>query len=105
MARYALASQSTTAVTVQTGVFILAMRTTATTKEFAPVSRHMATYRVQPTSDANSQRYGWKVTKNGRQVGNAHTKKSAAKRKARRKRGQGDSVVLHRKDGTVQGSM
>jgi len=62
----------------------------------------MATYRVLPLPDGVDQRYGWQVQKNGRRI-SKHTKKSAAKRKARQKAGMGDSVVLHRTDGTVQG--
>jgi len=64
----------------------------------------MAVYRVVPDADGDTQRYGWKVLKNGRRQSN-HTKKSAAKRKAKRMAGVGDSAILHRKDGTVQGSV
>jgi len=60
----------------------------------------MATYRVTPLSDGVDQRYGWQVQKNGRRV-SKHTKKSAAKRKARREANGSDSVVIHRTDGTV----
>lgn len=62
----------------------------------------MATYRVTPLPDGVDQRYGWQVKKNGRRI-SKHTKKSAAKRKANRKAGSGDSVVTHRMDGTVMG--
>jgi hypothetical protein len=62
----------------------------------------MATYRVVPLPDTVDQRYGWQVKKGGRRV-SKHTKKSAAKRKARQLAGRGDSVVLHRTDGTVMG--
>ncbi|MGK7297340.1 MAG: DUF2188 domain-containing protein [Candidatus Wenzhouxiangella sp. M2_3B_020] len=62
----------------------------------------MATYRVVPLPDGVSQRYGWQVKKNGRRV-SKHTKKSAAKRSARSKASSRDSVVMHRKDGTVMG--
>jgi hypothetical protein len=59
----------------------------------------MATYRVTPLPDGVSQRYGWQVQKNGRRV-SRHTKKSAAKRAARKNAGRGDSVLVHRLDGT-----
>lgn len=62
----------------------------------------MATYRVTPLPDDIDQRYGWQVKKNGRRI-STHTKKSAAKRKAKRKAGSNDSVVLHRSNGTVMG--
>jgi len=62
----------------------------------------MTTYRVLPLPDGVAQRYGWQVQANGRRV-SKHTKKSAAKRTAREKAGAGDSVVLHRSDGTVIG--
>ena len=64
----------------------------------------MAVYRVVPDADGDTQRYGWKVLKNGRRQSN-HTKKSAAKRKAERKAGPRDSVILHRMNGTVQRSL
>jgi len=62
----------------------------------------MATYRVTPLPDGVSQRYGWQVKKDGRRI-SKHTKKSAAKRNARRKAGEKDSIIMHRKDGTVMG--
>jgi len=62
----------------------------------------MATFRVVPLPDGVSQRYGWQVKKNGSRI-SKHTKKSAAKRTAQSEAGARDSVVLHRKDGTVQG--
>lgn len=62
----------------------------------------MGTYRVLPLPDGVSQRYGWQVKKDGRRI-SKHTKKSAARRKARQKAGQMDSVVVHRTDGTVMG--
>jgi len=62
----------------------------------------MATYRVTPLPDGVDQRYGWQVQKNGRRI-SKHTKKSAAKRKARQKAGANDSVVLHRMNGTAMG--
>jgi hypothetical protein len=62
----------------------------------------MATYRVIPLPDGVSQRYGWQVKKSGRRV-SKHTKKSAAKRKARQKAGADDNVVVHRQNGQVMG--
>lgn len=60
----------------------------------------MATYRVIPLPDGVSQRYGWQVQKNGRRI-SKHEVKSAAKRKAKRKAGPGDSVVIHGLNGQV----
>jgi hypothetical protein len=60
----------------------------------------MATYRVTPLPDGVSQRYGWQVQKNGSRI-SQHTKKSAAKRKARQEKGPNDSVVIHGKGGRV----
>jgi len=62
----------------------------------------MATYRVTPLPDTVDQRYGWQVKKNGRRI-SKHTKKSAAKRKAKAKGGRDDNIVIHRTDGTVMG--
>jgi len=62
----------------------------------------MATYRVLPLPDGVSQRYGWQVQKSGRRI-SKHTKKSAAKRKARQEAGMNDNVILHRMDGSVMG--
>lgn len=62
----------------------------------------MAIYRIQPLPDGVTQRGSWQVLRNGVQV-SAHTKKSAAKRSARRRAGSGDEVILHRTDGTVMG--
>jgi len=62
----------------------------------------MVVYRVQPLPDGVTQRGSWQVLRNGVQV-SAHTKKSAAKRAARRKAGSGDEVIVHRTDGTVMG--
>lgn len=64
----------------------------------------MATYRVTPLPDGTSQNYGWQVKKGNRRL-SKHYKKSGAKRKAKKKAGQNDSIVLHRTDGTVQRSM
>lgn len=60
----------------------------------------MTTYRVTPLPDGTDQRYGWQVQANGTRV-SKHTKKSAAKREARRRADSADSVILHRTDGTV----
>ena len=60
----------------------------------------MATYRVLPLPDGVSQRYGWQVKKNGRRV-SKHTKKSAAKRKARQMAKSNDSIVIHGMNGQV----
>lgn len=62
----------------------------------------MAVYRVTPLPDSVDMRSNWQVQKNGRRL-SSHTKKSAAKRRARREAGPGDSVVIHRTDGTVIG--
>lgn len=62
----------------------------------------MATYRVLPLPDGVDNRRSWQVKKNGRRI-SKHEKKSAAKRKARRKAGRNDSVILHRTNGTVMG--
>jgi len=62
----------------------------------------MATYRVTPLPDTTDMRGSWQVKKNGSRV-SSHTKKSAAKRKARRKAGPDDTVLLHRTDGTQMG--
>jgi hypothetical protein len=59
----------------------------------------MATYRVTPLPDGVAQRYGWQVQKNGSRI-SKHTKKSAAKRRARNEAGSSDNVVIHRKNGT-----
>lgn len=65
----------------------------------------MATYHVTPDADNDTQRYGWKVTKEGRGRQSNHTKKSAAKRKAKQLAGANDTVVIHRLDGTIQNSI
>jgi len=62
----------------------------------------MATIRVTPLPDGESLRGSWQVQKNGRQV-SIHRKKTAAKRAARSKADRMDSLVFHRKDGTVMG--
>ncbi len=62
----------------------------------------MATIRVTPLPDTVDMRSSWQVQKNGKRI-SQHTKKSAAKRAARREAGPEDSVVVHRTDGTVMG--
>lgn len=64
----------------------------------------MATYRVTPLPDGTTQRYGWQVQKNGTRI-SKHELKRAARREAEREADPTDSVVVHRKDGTVQGSV
>jgi hypothetical protein len=64
----------------------------------------MATYRVTPLPDSVDQNYGWQVKKGNRRI-STHYKKSGAKRKAKREAGRNDSIVVHRKDGTVMGKI
>lgn len=64
----------------------------------------MTTYRVMPLPDGTDLRGSWQVKKGGRQI-STHRKKSAAKRKAQRKAGEMDNVIVHRLNGTVQGSI
>lgn len=59
----------------------------------------MAIIQVTPLPDGIDQRSNWQVLKNGRQV-STHTKKSAAKRKARSLAGSTDQVRISRTDGT-----
>lgn len=53
----------------------------------------MAIVQVTPLPDGVDQRSNWQVVKDGRRV-STHTKKSAAKRKARRIAGATDEVVI-----------
>lgn len=63
----------------------------------------MTTYRVQPLPDGVSMQGNWQVKRNGsRQT--THTKKQSAENAARRKATVGDTIVLHRVDGSVQTS-
>ena len=55
----------------------------------------MGTYRVKPAGNR------WLVTKSGRTV-SRHNKKSRAKSSASSKASTGDSIVIHRSDGTIQ---
>ena len=61
----------------------------------------MATLRVLPIKDGVNQRSSWAVEKSGARV-STHVKKSAAKRTARQKASEGDTLVVHRTDGTIQ---
>lgn len=65
----------------------------------------MAVYHVVPDKDHDAQRYGWKVTKVNVGRKSNHTKKSAAKRKAKRLASRGDSIILHKTNGQVQRSI
>lgn len=65
----------------------------------------MAVYHVVPDADGDTQRYGWKVTKVNVGRKSNHTKKSAALRKAERLASKGDSIIVHRTNGTVQRSI
>lgn len=65
----------------------------------------MAVYHVVPDKDGDTQRYGWRVTKVGVGTKSSHTVKSAAKRKAKRIASKGDSIVIHKANGQVQGSI
>ena len=56
---------------------------------------------VSPLKDNVDQRGSWQVTVNGRRK-SAHTKKTAAKREARRVANIGDTIQIHRTDGSVQ---
>lgn len=64
-------------------------------------SVHMATVAVRPLPDGVSQRSNWQVVKSGRRK-STHTKKSAAKRKAKQLASAGDSLKIHRQNGQVQ---
>jgi len=55
----------------------------------------MAQIRVKPSAN------GWRVTKHG-QTKSRHRKKSRAKQKAKRLAGSGDTVTIHRSNGTIQ---
>lgn len=55
----------------------------------------MSTYRVKPAGNR------WLVTKSGRTV-SRHNKKSRAKSAASKKADSGDSVIIHRANGTIQ---
>lgn len=61
----------------------------------------MATVRVQPLPDGTSMRGSWQVKVSGRRV-STHVKKSAANRRANREASPGDTVYVHRTNGTVQ---
>jgi hypothetical protein len=65
----------------------------------------MAVYHVVPDADGDTQRYGWKVTKVNVGRKSNHTKKTAARREAKRLASKGDSIIIHRKNGQVQRSI
>jgi len=59
------------------------------------------TIAVRPLPDGVDQRSSWQVRINGTRK-DTHTKKSAAKRRARELAREGDTIQIHRTDGTVQ---
>jgi hypothetical protein len=61
----------------------------------------MTRYSVVP---AGNSRGNWKVEAGGRTVSVGHRTKSGAKREAKSRASGGDTVVLHRSDGTIQRS-
>lgn len=61
------------------------------------------TIAVRPLNDGVDQRSSWQVRINGSRK-DTHTKKSAAKRRARELAREGDTIQIHRTDGTVQES-
>lgn len=56
----------------------------------------MTEYRVVPSGNM------WRVQKKGGSVISNHRKKAPAVDRAKREAGSGDSVTIHRKNGTVQ---
>lgn len=58
-------------------------------------------YTVLPADDGHDMRSNWMVHKAGN-MESAHTKKSAAKRKARKLASPGDTLQIRRTDGTIQ---
>lgn len=58
------------------------------------------TIRVQPLPDTVDMRSNWQVKVSGSRV-SAHTKKSAAKRRAKREASSGDRLVIHGTNGSV----
>lgn len=61
----------------------------------------MPTVAVMPLPDSVSMRSNWQVKRGSRRV-STHTKKSAARRKAKRVAKQGDTIKIYRMDGTIQ---
>jgi len=61
----------------------------------------MATYTVLPLPDSTSMRGSWQVKKGNMRV-SKHRKKSAAKRRAKREASMGDTIRIHRLNGTIQ---
>jgi len=64
----------------------------------------MAEFRVLPRDDGHDVRQSWMVHKNG-SMKSSHTTKQAAENAARRYASQGDQLVLHRVNGTIQDSV
>lgn len=61
----------------------------------------MATIRVKPLADGVDQRSSWSVTKNA-STKSTHVKKTAASTRARTIASEGDTLIVHRTDGTIQ---
>jgi len=61
----------------------------------------MAVYHVVPIKDG---RYDWKVTKVNVGQKSRHKTKRTAVANAKQMGNRGDSLIMHREDGTVQGS-
>jgi hypothetical protein len=59
------------------------------------------TIAVRPLRDGVDQRSSWQVNINGARK-DTHTKKSAAKRRARELAREGDVIQTHRTDGSIQ---
>jgi len=61
----------------------------------------MATYSVLPRDDGHDFQGSWMIHVNG-QMKSKHTTKAAAKNQARGYASDGDTLVIHRTDGTIQ---
>lgn len=61
----------------------------------------MARVLVSPAADGTDIRSNWEVLKPGSKT-TSHTKKSAAKRRAKRIASSGDTLEIRRTDGTIQ---
>jgi len=61
----------------------------------------MAQYRVLPRDDGHDYQSSWMVHKNG-SMKSPHTTKEAAKNAARGYASDGDELVIHRQNGTIQ---
>lgn len=64
----------------------------------------MASYSVRPLPDGIDQRSSWQVTGPGGRI-STHTKKSAAKTRARQAASDGDQLKIHGTDGVLQKSV